>query len=543
MAKRLSKILDPLGRPFEVAVLDQVQTDEAKVSGLHRRFAEHPSSGLTPYKLADILKSAEQGDLVAQAELADDMEEKDAHIFSETQKRKLALQRIDWQIEPPRNATKQEKYAAEFAWERLDGLDLADVIFDMADAILKSYSCQTINWELIEGYQTPVNINHIPPSWFTTPEQKRNQLQLLNDNGGSDPLWAGGWIVHQHKTKSGYIGRNGLQRTLAWPFLFKNYSLRDLAEFLEIYGLPLRLGKYPSGATDAEKAKLLQAVIEIGHNAAGIIPESMTIDFQNAAQGQADPFLAMMNWAEKSISKAVLGGTLTSSAEGGGAYALGNVHNEVRQDIRDADLRQIANTLTRDLIWPMIQFNLNGVDGFHRCPKFKFDIAEAEDLEKIAKAVPALQSAGMQISKNWLHDKTQIPEPESDDDILQPAQTEPAAEPQPAALSALTASPHQQGCQCSGCRSLAALNEQPRTTIADQISDQLQSAADAPQTELIEQLRNLVETAESFEAIQQGLLAMAGSDTNQLADLLAQAMLLAELNGRYDVVNEALNGG
>lgn len=540
MANRLSNIVDPSGRPFEVAVLDSKQTDEAKVAGLHRRFSEHPTSGLTPYRLAQIMRAAEQGQLVEQAEMAEDMEEKDGHIFSETQKRKLALQSIDWQIEPPRNATPAEKKAAEFIWERLAYLDLADVIFDMADAILKSYSCLTIEWGLIDGYQTPINIEQVPASWFTTPQEKRNELQLMNDQGGSDPLWAGGWIVHQHKTKSGYVGRNGLVRVLAWPFLFKNYSVRDLAEFLEIYGLPLRLGKYPSGATPEEKSKLLQAVVEIGHNAAGIIPDSMLIDFQNAAQGQSDPFEAMIAWAEKTVSKAVLGGTLTSQADGkSSTNALGNVHNDVRHDIRDADLRQIANTLTRDLIWPMVQFNLSGVDGFHRCPKFKFDTTEAEDIDSLANAVPKLQQSGMRVSKKWLHEKTQIPEAEDDNDLLQPM---PETQPnQQAALTQQTR--HVSGCQCAGCQT-AVLTDQPGLvkTSADNIAEQLALEANNKQTALINQIRKLVDEAESFEQLQNALLQLAGQDVTQQAELIAQAIVLAELQGRSDVLDEALNG-
>ena len=195
MANRLSNIVDPSGRPFEVAVLNSKQTDEAKVAGLHRRFSEHPTSGLTPYRLAQIMRAAEQGQLVEQAEMAEDMEEKDGHIFSEVQKRKLAMQSIEWQIEPPRNATAAEKKAAEFIWERLAYLDLADVIFDMADAILKSYSCLTIEWGLIDGYQTPINIEQVPASWFTTPQEKRNELQLMNDQGGSEVVVKDGNVV------------------------------------------------------------------------------------------------------------------------------------------------------------------------------------------------------------------------------------------------------------------------------------------------------------------------------------------------------------
>jgi phage gp29-like protein len=36
-------------------------------------------------------------------------------------------------------------------------------------------------------------------------------------------------------------------------FLFKNYGIRDVMEFLETYGLPSKIGKYPSGATEKEK--------------------------------------------------------------------------------------------------------------------------------------------------------------------------------------------------------------------------------------------------------------------------------------------------
>ncbi|MGE4501973.1 MAG: DUF935 domain-containing protein [Thiomicrospira sp.] len=537
-----SNIIDPrTGLPFDRTVFNTLQTDEAKISGLHQRYDSHPSSGLTPYKLAQIMTNAEQHQLVEQAELAADMEEKDGHLFAELQKRKLALTTVPWQIKPPRNANKAETYAAEWLAERLDHLDMAEVVMDMADAILKGYSAQTIEWQRIEGAHIPVNLDWIPSSWFMTAQEDHNKLQLIGSDGAGQDLWPGGWLIHHHKAKSGYLGRAGLVRTLAWPYLFKNYSLRDLAEFLEIYGLPLRLGKYPSGATDSEKAKLLQAVVEIGHNAAGIIPDSMALEFKEAAKGQSEPFLALMNWAERTTSKAILGGTLTSGTDGGGAYALGEVHNEVRYDIRDADLRQLANSLTRDLLWPMVAFNLQGIPSFYRCPRFEFNTEQPEDIKLLAESIPKLQNMGMSISKKWLHKQTQIPEPEDEQDVLAP--TLPRGNAEPLTQADLTA---KHGCQCAGCRSVstAALNTQPQAvTAADKLSEQLQTAIDPATTAVVEALRNLVMVADSFEALQQGLLDMANQDLNKMADLLAQAMVLAELQGRYDVLNEALNGG
>ncbi|MEL9426588.1 DUF935 domain-containing protein, partial [Escherichia coli] len=125
-----------------------------------------------------------------------------------------------------------------------------------------------------------------------------------------------GWIRHVNKSKSGYLEHSALFRVLVWPYLFKNYSVGDLAEFLEIYGIPMRVGKYPTGATEKEKLTLLRALAALGHNAAGIIPLGMELDFLNAAQGDPAAFQLMIEWCERTQSKAILGGTLTSQADG-----------------------------------------------------------------------------------------------------------------------------------------------------------------------------------------------------------------------------------
>jgi len=68
-------------------------------------------------------------------------------------------------------------------------------------------------------------------------------------------------------------------RVIAWMYLFKNYTMKDWVSFAEIYGLPLRLGKYQQGASEDDKRALMQALVQIGADAAGIIPDGTTIDF------------------------------------------------------------------------------------------------------------------------------------------------------------------------------------------------------------------------------------------------------------------------
>ena len=414
-------ILDQFGRPIEREQLDAPQT--AKLAFLRQEFENHPTRGLTPPRLARILQQAEQGDLVAQHELFQDMEEKDGHLFSVMQTRRQAIQRLDWDIKPPHNPSADEQSMADYARDMLGALDdgdFGDLLFNLSDAIGHGFAALELEWQQMGRDLIPAKATHRPQAWFklpSNPELDRNQIRLRDTSADGAPLWPFGWILHEHRARSGYIARAGLFRVMAWPFLFKNFALRDLAEFLEIYGLPLRLGTYNPAATKEDKAALLRAVVGIGHNAAAIIPEGMSILFEEAAKGDNKSFDAMIEHCERTMSKAALGGTLTSGEGQHGTQALGNVHNELRADLRDSDARQTQATLTRQLVYPILSVN-KGLGDVRRCPRLVFDIQQPEDLALYSAAVPKLVAIGMRVPVAWAHDKLKIPLAKDGEEVL-----------------------------------------------------------------------------------------------------------------------------
>lgn len=503
-------IVDIHGRPFEQTTLREQQT--ARLAQLHEEFAEHPSSGLTPPRLAAILRQAEQGDIQAQAELFEDLEEKDAHLLAEMGKRRRALTTVDWSVVPPRNPSKEEQADADWLAEVLQDLpDFEDLLFDMLDAIGKGYAGIELSWALHGREWIPDGFDFRPASWFQLDRATRTELRLRDSSLDGEALNPFGWIMHTHKAKSGYIARGGLYRVLAWPWLFKNYAVRDLAEFLEIYGLPLRLGKYPSGASPEEKATLLRAVVAIGHSAAGIIPQGMEIDFKEAAKGTHQPFDWMVNWAEKSMSKAILGGTLTSQSDGKtSTNALGEIHNEVRHDLLKSDAKQVATSLRQYLLYPLLVLNRGGDRDPRRLPRFVFDVMEAEDLETYADALPKLVRIGMRIDPNWAHDKLRIPMAGEDDPVLgvQPETPAPVA-PARAALK-------------------AQLPADPLDDLAEQLAGDWQPVAN-----LVEPVQALLASCKTLEEFRDRLPEIIPQlDATELAELIAQGLFAGTLAGR-----------
>ena len=542
----MSTILGPDGQPFRQEQLREPQTSQ--LTYLQRELQSHPTRGLTPSRLAAILDAAENGDLVAQYELFEDMEEKDGHIASEMGKRRRALL-VDWDVVPPDNADAAEKKAAEQLGELMMEIpDFEDMLFDVTDAIGKGFVNLEIEWHRVEKWWLPKTITHRPQSWFVLHRGYRQELRLRTstvvDGILGDPLQPFGWITHVHKAKSGYLERSALFRQLVWTYLFKNYSVGDLAEFLEIYGIPLRLGKYPPSASEKEKATLLRALIGIGHNAAGIVPEGMALEFKDAATGDPDAFALMIDWCEKNQSKVILGGTLTSGADGkSSTNALGNVHNEVRKDLRDGDVRQVNTTITRDLVYAIGAINGLVSGGIRRSPLFRLNAQEPEDLAAFAESLPKLADYGVRAPLQWVHEKLGIPEAKDDEPVLVPPDAATGRRTPVDPAAALAAATAMRNASWPWAALAAMPPAQQATTPPQLMVGRLAGDLQPAVGQWIGQIRDLVMRANSLQEIRDGLeQLLPGMSLDQYAAAMGEALRAAQLAGRYEVLQEAGGG-
>ncbi|WP_421357816.1 DUF935 domain-containing protein [Agrobacterium rosae] len=409
------QLLDQYGRPIVQSTLKQEQAAPT-TAGVRRPNTEHQASGLTPGKLARVLRSSVQGDPQAYLELAEDMEERDLHYAGVLSARKLQVAGLEVTVEAA-SEDKADIENADMVRRFIERDAFESELVDMLDAIGKGFSATEIIWETSESQWEAKGLKWRDPRWFRFDDVDGETL-LLRDVGGDVPLHPYKWIVHQAKVKSGLPIRGGIARAVCWTFLFKSFTMKDWAIFCEAYGQPLRLGKWGAGASEADKQALLDAVANIGVDYSAIVPASMAVEFIKAdISGSHELYEKRADFLDRQTSKVVLGQTGTTDAIAGG-YAVGKVHDGVKGDIERSDAKQMASTLNRDFVKPYIDLNKGPQKAY---PRIKIGRPEAVDLKAYMENVTSFVNLGGKVGMATVRDKLGVEDPDDDEELLRPA--------------------------------------------------------------------------------------------------------------------------
>lgn len=536
-----TRLLGPDGQPIAKSLSPserrKLSEEEARpeLVGVRTLWDQSVASGLTPERLASLLRGAVRGDHRPYLELAEEMEERDAHYFSVLGTRKRALSSIGLEIDEDK-AKGVDKKIRDAVEELLDDPTLPDLFEDLMDGLGKGYSAVENLWTERNGMWWPYAYLWRDQKYFTFDHISRSEVRLQElgtIDGRELPPFK--FIVHTPRQKSGIPIRGGFARFAAWAFLFKNYGLKDWASFLDIYGMPIRVGKYHPSATGDERRKLLQAVMSIASDAAAIIPESMLIEFLEAKGSSGSgttPFEGLARFLDEQMSKMILGQTMT--VENGGSLAQAKVHNQVRLDLLKADARQLAVTLNKHLIAPFVQVNFGDKA---RAPWVKFPIAEPEDIAVLSTALGTLVPLGLKVSQSEVRDKLGMREPDKGEEVLEAQKAAaPGKKADPVTKQALREAVNSvqlYKCPC-GCGKSYTAEEVALNAAGDGVDpvDAIgaEEAADwEPQMEpIVASILEAADASSSFEEFKQRLAELAGDlDTDELARRLAIAQMKA----------------
>ena len=408
-------ILDQNGRPYPTHPRRPVDLPKlAKIQQPGQRWAVSHGR-LTPEKLYRWLSAAALGDNEAYLTLAVEMEEKHLHYASQIQTRKLAVAGEEVEVLPGDDSERGQAIADEFRETVVEQEGFADFLLELLDGIAKGYAVVQPHWDTTRRPWAPREYETCDQRLFTFDRATLKELRLRDDASPDGQPLPRGLVVHTPKIRTGVVCRGGIARPAATGYLFSITTLAQWSTFAEVFGMPLRLGKYdPETATAEELDELRTALINFGHDAAAMVPYGMEIEFPDARRPTSgdNVYKEIVEYWDHSLSKLILGQTMTSDSTGRrGAQA--EVHNDVRLDLKRADARSLCETLRRDIATPWTLWN-HGEGA--PVPRLKIAVDPPEDLEALSKALAPLIGVGLRVRAQEVRDKFGFSAPADSDE-------------------------------------------------------------------------------------------------------------------------------
>lgn len=522
------QLVDQYGNPIDRAMLTQ-EIAAATITGVRSPIAGYPADGLNPRRLANILRAADLGDPLRYFELAEQIEERDLHYAGVLATRKRSVAQLAINVDAASDDAAHVEQA-DMVRDFIARGDLGEELFDVLDAIGKGVSFSEIIWDTSEGQWRPGRLEWRDPRWFRFDRVDGRTPQLMTE-AGFVPLMPFKFVCATIRAKSGLPVRSGLARLAAWSWMFKAFTQRDWAIFVQTFGQPIRVGKYQPGATEDDKDTLFRAVANIAGDCAAIVPDSMMIEFVESknVSSSLDLYERRADWLDQQVSKAVLGQTTTTDAIAGG-HAVSQEHRQVQEDIERADSRTLSAILNRDLVRPWIDLEYGPQDAY---PTIRIGREDATDVEVTIDGIVRLVPLGLRVQKSWANDLLGIPDPDAGAELLA-VPSAPAALPPPAAPFGV-----------AGREALqAAAPAIADNNTADRLAAETAKLA-APVTDrMIDMVRALVDNAESLDGVRESLKALKPNlPADELAQLMQMALAMADLSGRAEIADAAASNG
>lgn len=291
------------------------------------------------------------------------------------------------------------------------------------------------------------------------------------------------------------------------------------------------MGKYPAGATDPEKARLLQALSAIQSSTAIRIPEGMTVELLEATRSGTADYTALYDRMNAAISKVYLGHPGSTDATPG---RLGGEDNagEVRDDLIKADADLICGSFSRTVAKWLTYYN----DGPDVAPPRVWRKTEPpEDLKSAADKDKILFDMGFRPTLKYVTDKygegyeeKPTQEPNASDRAANAGGSLPVNTGQADNPAQFAETPP----LSKGAGGISDIDP----TSGDSQTEQLSQEAGASVKVMIDQIGEFAEQADSLEALRDTLLnSYADLDSSELVKVMALAFAAAELSGRFDV--------
>lgn len=220
--------------------------------------------------------------------------------------------------------------------EELEKVFSFDIIDSMLDIPYYGFGVFELNWYANKSFLFPKIEERFYKNFIID-----NKVLKFNSLGMPEDIPAYKAVHATYKAKPNKPYGQPLFQTLFWLIEFKNASLQFWVELLERFGTPWVIAK-----TEGDKNALAEEIYNMLGGDGAVIDSEDELDIKTASD--KGNFKELIEYIDDQIREIILGGNLTGNVKGG-SQAAANVHNEIREDLAQAD-ENIVNKLIKEVI-------------------------------------------------------------------------------------------------------------------------------------------------------------------------------------------------
>lgn len=341
----------------------------------------------------------------------------------------------------------------------------------------------------------------------------------------------------------------GAVRSIAIPWLGRQYAFRDWMRFNEIYGLPIRKATVPAQTSEEDKLGFFQDIRDAGSAMVVSCPtgtdgQKYDIELVEATATGWETFRNATEDADKRITLALLGQNLTTEVSGG-SYAAAKVHGQVRQDYLEADERGLVAGFRRQVLRAWAAFNYGDPD---LAPVLRFDVEPPDDgklkadtLVSLSTALLNLAAVAPEVDRRALLASYNLPLHEPGEEPPPLVVAPPGAPPAPAAPPPAADAPVDPSAETTSrhVHALAVRAPAPAVEAGAFVEDVGSIARDRAAKAMaptVQAVLSSLDGAKSYDEIRTALSKAATDlDPTELAQVTEHALVLSQLAGRRAV--------
>lgn len=326
---------------------------------------------------------------------------------------------------------------------------------------------------------------------------------------------------------------HGLWRGLAPWWLLKQYAMADLARAGERGATTVTTTDKDTKTTSKERAELLSSLMSMGRDGIVVLPPGYDLKLIEVTAATVEIYKSQIAMADAAIAVAVLGHA--NNAEVKGANTGATAGENIRYDLRAFDGAALSTCMRQQVLVHWAEANFGSAE-LAPWPVYPTDPPkdakrEGETMKALGEGVAALVAVDKAVDARAILEGAGVPLVAGAAPYEPPAPSPPPVQP-PAGTVAAKAS-------------VALASGQTSTPFVDGLdyADELVAANAGPGTSALAPdlaaVLAAIEAADSPEALRMALLAQLGDMSATAFDsLVAEAIVLADLNGRFRVASE-----